>query len=199
MRQRAVATIAVLLMAGGALGPVPAVFAGGGCHAAGIQDARGVSVDLSSLCFAPMVIRVDPGRQVTWTNRDPTPHTVTGPLDAWGSPEPLATGQSATYRFATAGIYPYACILHPGMVGAVVVGDGGSPGAAASASMESVPPSPQQASPLAAQAPASPVRRKGLTRAWILGAAGIGIVGLGLGYGVGRARRRPQGEAGTQG
>jgi plastocyanin len=199
MRQRAVVTIAALLMAGGTLGPVPAVFAGGGCHGAEIQDARGVSVDLSSLCFTPMVIRVDPGRQVTWTNRDPTPHTVTGPLGAWGSPEQLTTGQSATYRFATAGIFPYACILHPGMVGAVVVGDGGRPGAAAAASIESVPPSPQQARPLAAQAPASPVHSKRLTRAWVLAAAGSGIVGLGFGYGVGRGGKRPQGEAGTHG
>jgi len=29
-----------------------------------------------------------------------------------------------SYRFDTDGVYPYACWLHPGMVGAIVVGDG---------------------------------------------------------------------------
>ena len=29
-----------------------------------------------------------------------------------------------SYRFDQDGVYPYSCLLHPGMVGAIVVGDG---------------------------------------------------------------------------
>ena len=28
------------------------------------------------------------------------------------------------YRFDQDGVYPYSCLIHPGMVGAIVVGDG---------------------------------------------------------------------------
>ena len=28
------------------------------------------------------------------------------------------------YRFDEDGVYPYSCLIHPGMVGAIVVGDG---------------------------------------------------------------------------
>ena len=35
----------------------------------------------------------------------------------------LQPGQTVSYRFATPGIYPYACALHRGMSGAIVVGD----------------------------------------------------------------------------
>jgi plastocyanin len=53
--------------------------AGGGCHAeaGALTDARATNVDLVGACFAPMVVRVDPGDTVTWTNQDSVPHTVT--------------------------------------------------------------------------------------------------------------------------
>jgi len=34
-----------------------------------------------------------------------------------------------SYRFVRSGVYPYVCTYHPGMVGAVVVGDGTGLGA----------------------------------------------------------------------
>src|SRR3712207_8386814 len=33
---------------------------------------------------------------------------------------------SASFTFTEAGVIPYACMLHPGMIGAVVVGDTGA-------------------------------------------------------------------------
>jgi hypothetical protein len=39
-------------------------------------------------------------------------------------------GQKISYTFDTAGIYPYACVLHPGMSGAIVVGDAAGAAAA---------------------------------------------------------------------
>jgi hypothetical protein len=42
----------------------------------------------------------------------------------------MEIGQRITYRFSTSGVYPYFCFFHPGMVGAVVVGDAAGLGAA---------------------------------------------------------------------
>jgi hypothetical protein len=33
-------------------------------------------------------------------------------------------GETVSYRFDQDGVYPYSCLIHPGMVGAIVVGDG---------------------------------------------------------------------------
>jgi hypothetical protein len=33
---------------------------------------------------------------------------------------------TVSYRFQNSGVFPYFCLIHPGMVGAVVVGDGTS-------------------------------------------------------------------------
>src|SRR5690606_28103368 len=62
------------------------------------------------------------GTEVTFRNLDAAPHTVTGESAAWGSTKQLAQGDSLSHTFEEAGVYPYSCILHPGMVGAVVVG-----------------------------------------------------------------------------
>ena len=85
---------------------------------------------LSELCFGPTVLYANPGETVTWTNKDDTAHTVTGLGFRWGTGADLLQGSAVSYRFAQSGIYPYSCIIHPGMVGAVVVGDAGSPSAA---------------------------------------------------------------------
>ncbi|GAB4332046.1 MAG: hypothetical protein Kow0010_17770 [Dehalococcoidia bacterium] len=79
--------------------------------------------------FAPAAARVGPGTTVTFTNREGVPHTVTGA--GWGSTETLDRGESLSHTFDASGVYAYARILHPGMVGAVVIDDPLSPGAAA--------------------------------------------------------------------
>jgi plastocyanin len=60
---------------------------------------------------------------VTWTNRDPEPHTVTsqgqgqGPLRS----ATLASGARYSYRFTTPGTYKYLCTVHPFMTATVTV------------------------------------------------------------------------------
>jgi len=135
----------------------PAANAGGGCHSDAVA-AAGIRVTLSELCFGPTVLYANPGETVTWTNEDSTAHTVTGLGFRWGSGGDLAQGDTVSYLFAQPGIYPYSCIIHPGMVGAVVVGDAGSPsaalGLAAPAPVRQNPP----AAPIAQPAPAASVR-----------------------------------------
>jgi plastocyanin len=109
----------------GAAGPA---VAGGGCHATTLTDQTGTKVGVRELCFAPTVIRIAPGASVTWTNDDPTAHTVTGVAGTWGTYDSLDPGASVTYRFERSGVFPYFCVIHPGMVGAVVVGSGRSAG-----------------------------------------------------------------------
>jgi hypothetical protein len=85
-------------------------------------------------CFDPTLITVDKGDTVTWTNKGSLPHTVTGANASWGDYSELLNGQSASHTFDAAGSYPYYCLLHPGMVGAVVVTDGARTASAVSAS-----------------------------------------------------------------
>ena len=111
--------VSALTLAGG----TPAQ-AGGGCHSNVFSDEAKTTVELSKSCFSPTVVRVQAGDQVTWTNSDPTAHTVTGVANSWGTDEQIAEGQSVSYKFDKSGVFPYFCYLHPSMAGAVVVGDG---------------------------------------------------------------------------
>jgi plastocyanin len=113
--------------------PTVPAHAGGGCHDAQTLDVAGTHVDLKGLCFVQTVLRVKLSQPITWTNSDSTQHTITGVGGSWGSYDSILPGESVTYRFTKAGIYPYFCLLHPGMVGAVVVGGGGKPSGTESA------------------------------------------------------------------
>jgi plastocyanin len=133
----------------------PGAIAGGGCHGGQFTDAKGVRVDLRDACFTPTVIRVQPGQSVTWTNDDSMDHTVTGAGYRWGGMDTLRQGRSVTYAFKASGVFPYFCIIHPGMVGAVVVGNGLSKDTITEAVVPVVPTTAAPAPPTAAPAPAT--------------------------------------------
>jgi plastocyanin len=120
---RRVFAITIAIIASLALIPGSAS-AGGGCHSDTLTDGANTHVELSKRCFEPTVVRVQPGDSVTWTNRDPDVHAVSGAANSWGNFDDITTGQSVTYQFDESGVFPYFCYLHPSMVGAVVVGDG---------------------------------------------------------------------------
>jgi plastocyanin len=105
------------------LGVTPAL-AGGGCFHTTPTDGTGSTVEIADFCFGPTVVHVKPGAEITWVNRDPAAHQVIGVGGAWGSFRELAPGSRVAFRFDGNGVYPYSCMIHPGMVGAVVVGDG---------------------------------------------------------------------------
>src|ERR1700704_5088337 len=122
--------LAVVLAAGTQLTQASPVQAGGGCHS-GATNGGGTTVEMKNMCFTPTVLRVKLGDSVTFINRDEMQHTVTGTSGLFGNYDALNTGQSMIYKFTTSGVYAYSCIFHPGMTGAVVVGDGSGPGLAA--------------------------------------------------------------------
>jgi plastocyanin len=120
MRRWLVLPFACLLLVG--LAAVPAL-AGGGCRPSTVNsEGTGSAVEIRNCGFNPVVLFVKPGTSVTWAQADAhPPHNVVGV--GWGQHEPLAQGRTAEHTFASTGIYPYQCSLHPGMAGAIVVGD----------------------------------------------------------------------------
>jgi plastocyanin len=82
------------------------------------------SSTLTTDAFSPNPIQVSVGTTVTWTNNDAQPHTVNAgeyatPSRLFDSYIPPAG--TFEYTFTEAGEYPYFCLLHPNMVGAVSV------------------------------------------------------------------------------
>lgn len=163
---------------------------GGGCilepASASSTSATGTEVDIAAMCFQTPVLYTETGSTVTWTNSDSVPHTVTG---SFGSKE-MRPGKAARFTFATAGVYPYACIYHPGMVGAVVVGNANALGVAVS----EVSPaavvgggSSKAATTRAAGAQSPRPSRTGV--ALLAGAVGLAVGGA-AGFGLRVARRR---------
>jgi plastocyanin len=122
------------VVAGAMILSAPAA-AGGGCHATGDPTAgrgfKGVTVPIEECMFTPTVLYVDPGAEVTWVNKDPVPHTVSGVGLSWGTYDNLGMHGRVTHTFKSEGVFPYYCLLHPSMVGAVVVGDPAASKAAA--------------------------------------------------------------------
>lgn len=147
MTRRVPLLLAVLL--GGAVAFAPGVAAGGFCHAdpaARMKTSSAPRVTMIDCAFETTVTYVDPGEKVRWVNKDRSPHTVTGAALSWGTEEMLDMGDAVTYSFEEEGVFPYYCELHPAMVGAVVVGDGGGPAGAAGTGVKPV----DDAAPVAA-------------------------------------------------
>jgi plastocyanin len=127
MRSHAIRFGIVTVIASAALwGSSGIAAAGGGCmHSTGATTGRGDAVEIVDMCFTSTVLYVERGTEVTWTNRDDFDHNVVGVGGTWGNLDlTLNKGDTVSYRFDEDGVFPYACWIHPGMVGAIVVGDG---------------------------------------------------------------------------
>jgi plastocyanin len=118
------------VVAGTLIAASPVWASGGGGCGRPVSDGQGVSVAIRMFCFTPTVLHIRAGQDVTWKNKDPFPHNVIGANAAWGSYDLLKPGRSTTYRFTRVGTYSFVCTVHPGMVGAIVVGDGDGPAGA---------------------------------------------------------------------
>jgi hypothetical protein len=95
----------------------------------------------------------------------------------------MRPGAEFSNRFAKAGIYPFTCPLHPGMVGTVIVGDAAAAAALSEVGAGTAPAAAPVGAPTSAETGDAPVVPAAL------GAAGGGIVGLLAGLVV--SRRRP--------
>ena len=185
-----------LLVLTGLSGTLIAVFglsgtalAGGGCHDGATQgDATGqdgVTVTMIEACFDASVTSVDPGTTVTFLNKDPLTHNVSA--TGWGHYDDLHQGDLFRSTFDEEGIYPFACTYHPGMTGAIVVGDGmgAGSGATVTTTLPKLDVADAQTVPVAAAEASS--------GAWIAAAAVLGLaVGAGAVFAVNRMRSAPR-------
>lgn len=76
-------------------------------------------IGMADYTFAPGVITVTVGTEVTWINNDVIFHTVT--FDDGSFSSIARPNASISRTFDTAGTYSYFCAIHPGMRGEVVV------------------------------------------------------------------------------
>jgi plastocyanin len=115
----------------------PATQAGGGCHVPDgsvYTEGDGTSVIRMDTCsFSPTIARVPVGTSIRFLNTSTVEHAVVGRAGTFES-QILSPGAEYAAKFAAAGTYPFSCPLHPGMVGAIVVG-----GAAAAAPASAAP------------------------------------------------------------
>jgi plastocyanin len=86
-----------------------------------VADGKAAAeVKIDNFSFAPAVLTVPVGTQVTWTNRDDIPHNVVTD-DAAIKSKVLDTDEKFTFTFSKPGTYSYFCSIHPKMKGTVVV------------------------------------------------------------------------------
>lgn len=77
--------------------------------------------------YLPATIQVKVGESVIWTNDDDTLHTVTSGsgtdenAGAYFDSGMMGKGKIYEHLFTAAGEYPYFCIVHPDMIGRVIV------------------------------------------------------------------------------
>ena len=81
--------------------------------------------EADALCYVPAHVEVAPGTEVVWSNDDNAAHTVTGgPAPAPGGEFDsglFVAGATFSHTFEEPGTFPYICIVHPWMTGAVTV------------------------------------------------------------------------------
>ena len=107
-----------------------------------VENAQGSSTPgCEPDCFIPNTITINPGETVEFVNNDNAAHTSTagdptdGPSGIWDS-SLVMMGTSFTTPALSEGTYPYFCMVHPWMVGTVIVGEGGAAEAEAAAQAE---------------------------------------------------------------
>ena len=167
------------VLAAAVLAAAPPAAAGGGCHRPA-TEGRGTTLALTELCFSPSVLRVAPGSEVTIVNRDTLTHPLGRPGGEWAWEGNV--GDRVTVRLAGAGVYPFFCYAHPGMVAVVVAGDGRGVGTGVVEVADPDPePVPAEAAGVAARP--APAGRQAATFpvAWLVLVALAALVGAAAG------------------
>lgn len=168
-------------------GSVAPASAGGFCHEK-VTTGKVTEVQTLGGCFAPMVTHVTTGSTVVVHAGDDIAHTIAQP---GGEPEELRLGHDVSWSFPEAGVYPYFCLIHPGMVGVVVVDDV-APGVATGAA-PAPPGAATDPAPSVLAAAVTPPASKDRSDATALAVVAIAAVALGAGAIVFAASRRRTG------
>ncbi len=131
---RRLRALRLLAVAGIGVAVVAAGLSGGVVHAVG-RPHRTIQVRIPGAYFSPVVVPVDVGDSVTWTNLDRRSHTVAAAWVPRGiEPQPfpfsLGPGKSRSVTLSVAGVYdlydPHAAVYDP-KLGRVVARKGERP------------------------------------------------------------------------
>ena len=95
-----------------------------------VSVSQGSSVpgcDATNECYLPFNVSVSIGEKITWSNDDSAAHTVTSGTPANGPDGKFDSGlfmarSIFSVTLHETGEYPYFCMVHPWMVGEVIVG-----------------------------------------------------------------------------
>ncbi len=83
------------------------------------------SSSLTNIAYQPNPAQIRVGDTITWTNNDLEPHSVTSGENAQADRRfdsgIMAPTRTFEHTFTQLGQYPYFCILHPNMIGTVLV------------------------------------------------------------------------------
>lgn len=94
----------------------------GALSTAGVAGAATKTVTLKNIAFSPKRLTISKGSSVTFAFRDGgTTHNVTSVGSRRFSTISSRDSGSRSRKFTKAGTYRYACTLHPGMTGRIVV------------------------------------------------------------------------------
>jgi plastocyanin len=141
-------------------------------------DAAETQIKVGPCFFGPTVARVPVGATVTFFNGPGFTHLITGANAEWGSRDvELKPEASVSYRFDKPGVYPYACALHRGMSGAIVVGDAAGAAAVATSQPTPVPASAPAQTGAEPASGAMPTVVAGAGLGILVGAAGLWVAG----------------------
>ena len=166
----------------------PARAGGGGCIE-GTTQGTGTTIRIVHACFTPTILHVQPGDTVTWINDDPMVHNITA--NGWGHFDDLQPLERYAASFDRVGLYPFACTIHPGMSGLIVVGDGTGPGNGRTVDLASI----EQAVPVADPQPVATDQVEVRTSGWAPQAAAALVAGVFAGLGIATVRRKTTGHA----
>jgi len=93
------------------------------------EGTSNVGCEETNECFIPYMITVNPGDEVVWSNDDFAAHTVTSGVvptaDGLFDSGIFMAGTTFSHTFDTLGNYDYFCMVHPWMIGQVLVTVGG--------------------------------------------------------------------------
>jgi len=81
-----------------------------------------MAIKMQKESFVPAKVTTAAGTQVTWTNTDTVPHSVTADDKRFDS-GPIPPGKSFEWTVSGAGTIAYHCIFHPSMIATLTVVD----------------------------------------------------------------------------
>lgn len=90
------------------------------CATALARAGTGHVIVIDAMAFKPDTLEVRVGDTVTWTNKDPFPHTAASTKPLFKSPE-IGSGKSWKMVVRGKGQIDYICTLHPTMKARLVV------------------------------------------------------------------------------